>query len=389
MVFKENEALLDVLSDAISEGLVVVNNQQIIVSANKSTHETFGYEKGSLIGKPLNKLIPRDYHSKHGNHFKKFMGQKEKRQMGAGGNLFGVRKDGSKIPVEVGLNPFEIYGQTYIMAVVTDITERKNYTENLERTVAERTAQLNKALKKERQLNELKTQFLSLVSHEFKTPLSGISTSTALLYKYTKTEHQEQRDKHLNTIGNKVKHLDHILNDFLSVERLDSGKVNYKFTRFTLSKLVNEVIYNANLLLKEGQRISYPLNMDHIILDQDEKIMDLILSNIVNNAVKYSPENTTIAVDIKTEGDVLIITVSDQGIGIPEKDQKFIFDRYFRAGNALTNQGTGIGLNIVKAHLENLGGRICFCSKENKGTTFTVELPIIKKRQEYGYNITD
>ena len=213
--------------------------------------------------------------------------------MGNGRDLFGARKNGEVFPLEAGLNPFEIYGKTFVMALVIDISVRKQQeqeiyklNEELEKKVNERTKELSKtvnelkvvnieldeenhkrieaenqikdALKKEKELNELKTKFLSLVSHEFKTPLSGILTSTMLLGKYKLTEQQEKRDKHLETITNKVHYLNNILNDFLSVEKLETGKINYNFQTFRLSKVVDEVIYNANMLLKGGQRIKYP-----------------------------------------------------------------------------------------------------------------------------------
>ncbi|MGB3151776.1 MAG: HAMP domain-containing sensor histidine kinase, partial [Maribacter sp.] len=248
-------------------------------------------------------------------------------------------------------------------------------TENLEKTVQERTKQLTEALAKEKELNELKTRFLSLVSHEFKTPLSSILTSITLLGKYTQTDQQQKRDKHVTTIKNKVKYLDAILNDFLSVERLESGKVNYKVEHFPLSKIVNEVVYNSNMLLKEGQKIKYPENIDDVILKFDEKTLELVLSNLVHNAIKYSPEDCVIDLQVETQKDGLVLKVIDQGIGIPEQEQKHIFNRYFRAGNALLTQGTGIGLNIAKQHLENLGASLKFTSKENNGSTFTVYIP--------------
>ena len=130
------------------------------------------------------------------------------------------------------------------------------------------------------------------------------------------------------------------------------------------------------MLLKSGQRIIIPQNSDDFILQQDEKILELILSNLIYNAVKYSPENTTVKLHIIKNGKSIIFNIIDEGIGIPANDQKFIFNRYFRAENVLNTQGTGIGLNIVQAHLENLGGSINFTSKENKGSIFTVKLPL-------------
>ena len=215
-----------------------------------------------------------------------------------------------------------------------------------------------------------------MVSHEFKTPLSGILTSATLAGKYEKEEQQSKREKHLATIQNKVKYLNNIINDFLSIERLESGKVKYIYTTFPLSKVINEVIYDANMLLKEGQTIQYPENIDAIYLDFDEKILELIITNLVSNAIKYSSENTTIRISAEVKTSNLEISIIDEGIGIPAEEQKHVFNRYFRAENALLNQGTGIGLNIVKTHLENLNGTITFTSEENVGSAFMITIPI-------------
>lgn len=496
-VFQKNSNIFNLLSEGISEGIIVTNSKQFIVANNSSAEEMFGYEKDELVGKPLDVLIPPRYRHGHGTHVKNFIAKSKKRQMGIGLDLYGIRKNGHEFPVEAGLNPFQLYGETYVMALVIDITERKQkerelshwarifqdslneiyvfdaktfkflnvnkeglrnigysmdelaqmtpidikpelnetgfremvepllgdekgkvkfetvhkrkdgstypvevhlqvssmgdnqvfvaitldnterkiYTEQLEKKVRERTKQLSEALAAEKELNELKTRFLSLVSHEFKTPLSSILTSITLLGKYTRTDQQDKRDKHVTTIKNKVKYLDAILNDFLSVERLESGKVNYNIEAFPLSKIVNEVVYDANMLLKTGQKIQYPENIDDIILHFDEKTLELVLSNLVHNAIKYSSEGSVIDLQVQIENDKTVIKVIDEGIGVPENEQKHIFNRYFRAQNALLTQGTGIGLNIAKQHLENLGARLDFTSKENEGSTFVVTIP--------------
>jgi len=407
-LFHENEYVFNVLFEAVSESVIVVDQSQTIVANNTAAEKMFGYVKDELQNKHLHILIPKNYHAGHGAHFNSFYKKSSTRQMGVNKDLFGAHKNGHKFPVEVGLNPFEIGGKKYVMAIVLDITARKNSEAKikelnalLESKITKRTFELNntvdnlkseiekrvkaesklrKALKKEKELNELKTKFLSLVSHEFKTPLSGMLNAAILVGKYKKTEMQDKREKHLLTIKNKVHYLDGILNDFLSVERLESGKVNYKFNNFKLNKVVNEVIYNANLMLKSGQHIIYPRDIDNIDVYQDEKILELILSNVLNNAIKYSPENTKIDFNIAIKNTIIIFEIKDQGIGIPLNDQKYIFNRYFRAENALTNQGTGIGLNIVKTHLESLGGTIRFTSIADKGTTFFVELPLINEK---------
>mgnify|MGYP000862195526 CR=1 FL=1 len=407
-LFHENEFVFNVLFEGVSEGVIVVDENQTIVASNSAAEEMFGYTKNEIQNQHLDILIPTNFRAGHGAHFNSFYKKSSARKMGQNSELFGAHKTGNNFPVEVGLNPFIIDKKKYVMSIVINVSARKKSEAKimelnalLEGKISERTIELNntvanlkheiekrvkaetklrKALKKEKELNELKTKFLSLVSHEFKTPLSGMLNAAVLVGKYKKTEMQENREKHLLTIKNKVHYLDGILNDFLSVERLESGKVKYKFSSFKLSKVVNEVIYNANLMLKNGQHIMYPKNIDNLDLYQDERILELILSNILNNAIKYSPENTKIDFKINPSSDSIVFEIKDQGIGIPPKDQKYIFNRYFRAENALTNQGTGIGLNIIKSHLESLGGTIKFRSIFNEGSTFIVELPIINKK---------
>lgn len=409
-MFKQNEDLFNILLGAVSEGVIVVDVEQKIIDVNASAIEMFGYPRQDFVGLHLNAIIPSEYHAEHSGHVNKFMEKKEKRQMGVGRDIYGLRRNGEVFPLEAGLNPFQVGRESYVLAMVIDITERKQQelqirqlNLELEKKVEARTKDLNiaidtlkgvnlsldienkkrikaeeeaqSALKKEKELNELKTKFLSLVSHEFKTPLSGILTSTILLSKYKLTEQQEKRDKHIETITSKVHYLNAILNDFLSFEKLESGKISYKFSSFKLSKVVNEVIYNANMLLKEGQRIHYPEDIDAITLYQDEKIIELSLSNLVHNALKYSPEHTMIDIFVSQDETHTTFKIKDQGCGIPQEDQKNIFNRYFRAENVLLTQGTGIGLNIVQSHLENLGGTISFESVENIGSTFTIIIP--------------
>jgi len=412
-MFKKSQEIFDILFEGVSEGIVVVNKEQTIVAVNSAAEKMFGYQKGELENQVLTKLIPSKYHHNHGPLFSNFMDNSVSRKMGQGRDLYGITKNNTEFPVEVGLNPFKIYDTSLVMAIVIDVSVRKEnekkieiLNSQLEKKIKERTFELNNtikelqklnliyeqeitkrvaaenkikiALKKEIELNELKTKFLSLVSHEFKTPLSGILTSTILLEKYKLTEQQIKRDKHLKTISTKVHYLNNILNDFLSLERLDSDKINYNCTTFNLSKVINEVVYNANMHLKSGQKISIPENIDEYNLFQDEKILELALTNLINNAIKYSAEYNQIDIEINQKDESLIFKVIDRGIGIPKNDQKHIFNRYFRAENALNSPGTGIGLNIVKVHLENIGGKISFTSEESKGSIFKIELPIKK-----------
>ena len=501
-MFKQDLDIFNILLSAVSEGIIIVDEKQIIVDANQSAETMFGYDKKELLNKPLNILIPTNLHKVHISHFKSFISDTNARKTRMERVVFGVRKDGSDFRVELGLNGFTIYNKKYVLAlikdvtelkvteeqkdhfakifheslneiyvfdaktlkflnvnygaqnnlgytleelklmtpvdikpnyteadlrksidvlykdnvkklefecshkrkdgtiypievhlqrsnigdrdvfvaIILDITERKNYTENLEQTVSQRTEELNIALRAEKEHNELKTKFLTLVSHEFKTPLSGILTSAMLLSKYKLTKEQDKRDKHIDTINILVNSLNNTLNDFLSVDKIETGNIKYNASAFKLGKVIKNVVYNASVLLKEGQKINYPKNIDDVTLYLDENILELILSNLVNNAVKYSSENAMIDIDITQNNKEITFTISDNGIGIPKKDQKHIFNRYYRAENVKSTQGTGIGLNIVKNHLDDLGGSISFKSEENVGSTFTISIPKITQK---------
>lgn len=397
-------AHLGSLFEIVSEGIVVVDSKQNIVTYNQVVNDIFGYKGNELLNKSVNTLVPQEYHHTHTKQVAGYSHNASTRQMGVGRDLRGVRKDKTTFPIEVGLNPFTLDGEQYVMAILIDISVRKEQereirelntklehkinlrtielqetVENLEAEIKRREeaeSKILESLRVERELNELKTKFLSMVSHEFKTPLSGILTSATLAGKYQKTEQQDKRERHLKLIEDKVKYLNNILNDFLSVEQLEYGRTKYKMELFPLSKILNEVIYSANMFLKEGQSIVYPEDIEDIVLVCDETTFEIILSNLINNAVKYSSENTTIKIIVEKEEEYFSLKIIDQGIGIPEKEQKHIFNRYFRAENALLDEGTGIGLNIVKGHIENLGGTIGFESKENVGSTFYIRMPL-------------
>ncbi len=370
---QEINHLIKIFNDSQNEIYVFDADTLLFTHANFGAQKSSGYKLVELRKMTpvalMTEFSPKDFENK----IKSILSNSRKK---LSFETVQRRKDGSTYPIEVHMQSSSLDQKTLIVAIIMDISHRKDYTQKLEKTVQERTEQLQEALSKEKELGELKTKFLTLVSHEFKTPLSAILTSATLVGKYTETEQQQRRQKHLKSIAAEVRHLTSILNDFLSMERLEEGKEVYKFSNFYLSKVVNEVIYNANMLLKTGQKIEYPDNIEEVMICQDEKIFNLTLTNLLNNAIKYSPENTTIKIDVSVGEDSVEFSVCDQGFGIPKQDQKHIFDRYFRAENVLTTQGTGIGLNIVKTHLENLGGSISFKSVENKGSTFKVVLPL-------------
>lgn len=264
--------------------------------------------------------------------------------------------------------------------------ELQQLNANLELLVHDRTAELNMAnieLKKvydsERELSQLKGRLVSMASHEFKTPLSAILSSISLVERYTKETDSEKRTMHIERIKSAVQNLNNILNDFLSLEKIESGFAPQKPEAIQFNNFINSITDDLNPILKLEQTINFTHRGKNEIL-VDTHLLKNILINLLSNAIKYSPEDKEIVLKTQCHTNTLEIEVTDQGIGIPEEDKVHMFERFFRAGNSGSFQGTGLGLTIVKRYLDMLGGSIRFESELNKGTSFFVLLPVMAEQ---------
>ena len=213
-----------------------------------------------------------------------------------------------------------------------------------------------------------------MASHEFRTPLSTVLSSAALIGKYTQTEDQDKRDRHIKKIKDSVKHLNDLLEDFLSLGKLAEGKIRAKCESFELKPFLEETAEELEASIKNGQVIIIKCPDDSSFIT-DKKLLRNILINLLSNAVKFSDEKGNISVTALVNEQNLTIAVCDSGVGIPEEDQQYMFTSFYRGKNATNIQGTGLGLHIVKRYVELLKGNISFESDLGKGTTFTIELP--------------
>lgn len=250
-----------------------------------------------------------------------------------------------------------------ILLVEQNISDRKTAETKLEQ-----------ALEKEQQLSELKSRFVSMASHEFRTPLSSILSSLSLLERYDDDKFAAKRPKHYKRIRSSVRHLTNILNDFLSLEKVESGNVGVNFSRFNLEELVTEIVSQVKQITKKDQKIQFRYNGPSEVV-ADQNMLQVICNNLLSNAIKYSNEGKIIDVAVSTTAKDTVIRVKDQGIGIPLDEQEHLFERFFRARNATNIEGTGLGLNIVSRYLKMLGGHIDFESVPDEGTTFFVTIP--------------
>jgi len=402
---KTSIAEMDILnqSEAIflfaTEGILIIDKQGNIVRVNPNGEALFGYNEGELEGKKIEDLIPNRFREKHHGYRDEFNAHPHARSMGGGMNLFARKKDGSEFPVEVSLSPYKNSKGDYVIAFVIDISIRKkaedklvSYKNELEKEVEERTLvlkeaiqklektkdELDQALKRERELNSMKSRFISIASHEFRTPLATVLSSLSLVEKYADLDEDEKRDKHIGRIKSSVRNLTDILNDFLSLNKLEEGKVVISPEQFNLHELLDELKQQLQSIAKKGQKIELTCYSQsktcEVILDS--KLVKNIIINLVSNAIKFSPENSTINISAELTDSQVFIKVTDSGIGMPEAEQKHIFERFYRMSNAGEIQGTGLGLSIVNQYVHLLKGYITFKSEENVGTEFIVSLPI-------------
>lgn len=398
------------LFEHATEGIILTNQRGEIVLINPAALNMFQYKKDELLGKSIEVLIPGRF-TNHTKYREGFYKAPSNRSMGHGRDLFARQKDGGELPVEVSLSFYKQKDQFYVIAFVVDITQRKEserrlieqkeqlekvsadirkLNAELENKVEERTLilkealqeleksqqDLNEALNKEKELNEIKSRFVSTASHEFRTPLSTVLSSAALLSKYVKTEEQDKRERHIRRIKDSVKHLNDLLEDFLSLGKLEEGKVQVKSELVDVKEFLDEVAEEMKAIAKPGQQIQVELNGAGQF-NTDKKLLKNILINLLSNAVKFSPDDGCINLKALNANNQMVISVKDQGIGISKEDQEHLFSSFFRGKNAINIQGTGLGLHIVKGYVELLQGQIKLQSTLGEGTTITIELPAL------------
>jgi PAS domain S-box-containing protein len=397
--FSEEEvsSIYGMLFSAAAEGLVVVDANGMICLANPRIGELFGYEVKELLDQPIEILIPGTIRDRHVKQRSAYQKDPHQRPMGQGLDLQGERKDGSTFPLEVSLNHFQVGDQRFVMGLVSDVTQRRSVELELQRTNADleervdsRTAELRlaeksvrEALEAEKELNALKSRFVSMASHEFRTPLSTIMSSVDLIARYSDGPQRDKVERHVSKIRGKVRELTTMLNDFLSLDKLEQGMVRCTASELDVVHLCIELVEELRNLTKSGQEIIYNHEGTERNVMQDRQMLAHLLSNLVSNAIKYSPENKRIELTTSVANRVLQITVSDEGMGIPLEDQQHLFERFFRASNAFTVQGTGLGLNIVRKYLDLMGGTIHFTSEPGKGSVFTAQLPQLHHYEEH------
>ena len=394
----ENAPLLNAIIQNAIDGIITITDKGIVELINPSACKLFDYSPEEVIGNNISMLMQSPHKDKHDNYLQRYQQTGIPHIIGIGREVTGLKKDGSVFPFRLAVSEVQLAGRIIYTGFIHDLSlqkeaedKLKNNAVQLEEQVKERTLTLNNivrqlrhskeevslSLEKEKELGQLKSRFVSMASHEFRTPLSTIQSSASLIDKYALIPDISSIRKHVSKIKNAVGNLTGVLNEFLSLEKLEIGKVEPTFNRFDLVKFGEEITEQMQAIAKQNQSIIYQhTGMDNMV-SLDQNLLKNCIFNLISNAIKYSGENTFIEFNTEIEAQICRITIKDNGIGIPEADQKHLFEAFFRAHNTGTIPGTGLGLNIVARYTGLMNGQVDFKSCVNHGTLFTLSFPAL------------
>ncbi len=387
----ESTKLLEAMIETAIDGIITIDSRGIIESMNPAALVLFEYDLDEVIGRNISMLMPEPDSSRHDGYISNYKETGHKKIIGVGREVRGLKKNGETFPFRLAVSEVFYKNKSVFTGFIHDLTKQKlaedklvNHTLELEEIVRKRTkdliqlvselekakAEVSNSLEKERELNQLKSRFVSMASHEFRTPLSSVQLSASLINKYLEKPDMDSVVKHTGRIKSAVQLLNGILNDFLSLEKLEAGIVVVNKQLINIVHLGEEISEEMQMICKKNQHIVYQHTGVEAEFEFDPHLLKSSIINLVSNAIKYSGEDTFIEFNTEINKDECIICVKDNGIGIPKEDQKNLFEPFFRAHNTGNIPGTGLGLNIVKRYIALMGGTMGCQSAMNEGTIF-------------------
>lgn len=360
------------------DGVITISDRGIIETINPAAKQIFGYEEAEMLGHNVSMLMPNPYRNEHDQYIANYLSTGEKKIIGIGREVTGLRKNGETFPLELAISEMDVNGQRMFTGIVRDISVRKQTEEQL-RSAMQRVHE-----------QRVKDEFIATVSHELRTPLTAIKASLELMIANAVGEIPDQAKMLLDIAHRNSDRLLLLINDILDISKLESEEMPFNIRNVKVASLLRSAIANnqayadkfdVKLVLKEcPDSLTLPIDSDRIMQ---------VLSNLISNAAKFSGPSSRIEIEAKRNNNVVRIIVRDQGSGIPEEFQARIFEKFTQAKQDGKREisGTGLGLYISKSIVEKHGGRLSFKSASGEGTEFYIDLPdrpITEKRTTHG-----
>jgi PAS domain S-box-containing protein len=334
--------------DAAPTGMLLMNRSGAIELANAQIEKLFGYTRSELLGRQIETLIPERFRHRHPEFRKGFFGEPRARSMGAGRDLYGLRKDGSEVPIEIGLNPLNTSDGEFVLSSIVDLSQR-------------------------REIDRMRTDFVSTVSHELRTPLTSISASLALLQSGVVGKLPEEAGAMVRIAHKNSERLVRIINDILDIGRLEQGMIKLRLQRVAVASLLHQSIEaNSSYADKYGVRFVFDDGESDDLVEADPDRLMQVITNLLSNAAKFSAPGSDVRVRLRPEAAMITVEVDDAGPGIPEAFKERVFEKFAQADASASRafEGTGLGLSIAKQLIEAMHGTIGFRPSPARGTIF-------------------
>lgn len=373
----EAERRLGELLESAPDAILEFDEEGRIVLLNRMAERVFGYTREELLGQTVEALLPESLRELHKKHRSEYLLHPVTRPMGSGLRLEARRRDGSLFPVEISLSPVQS-GTARVTAIVRDVSERREMEDQLRAIQEKYIHELELRNREAEQANHLKTEFLSNMSHELRSPLHTVIGFAELLAEEKDGALNEKQRRFIGHIRKDSLHLLDLINDVLDLSKIEAGRLELRYEAFRVDAVIEDALSSVrprasakSLEIGTDVRLAEPVFADRVRCKQ-------ILHNLLTNAIKFTPEGGRVQVEAVRSGCFAQISVLDTGIGIPEDEQQAVFDKFHqvRAGIQGGAEGTGLGLAICKGLVEQHGGRIWLTSQPGNGSCFTFAIPV-------------